>query len=324
MAYLVTGSAGFIGFHTCHKLLDRGEAVVGADVIDDYYDPALKEARLQILLEYPTFTFHRVDIADRKAMEEVAAQHTDVTRILNLAALAGVRYSIVNPYAYTHSNVEGQLVMLEFARNLKQCEHYVYASSSSVYGSNKKQPFSVEDRVDNPVSLYAATKRAGELMAHSYSHLYKFPTTGLRFFTVYGPWGRPDMAAFLFTKAILAGQPITVFNHGDMRRDFTFVDDIVQGILAVAAKPPALPGNLAKVYNIGNHRSEPLMRFISIIEESLGKKANIVYGPMQPGDVKESLADIQPMIDDFGYQPKTTIDEGIPKFVRWYRDFYRP
>ncbi len=323
MAFLVTGAAGFIGFHTCHKLLDRGETVIGADVIDDYYDPALKEARLRILLEYPAFTLHRVDIADRKAMEAVEAQHPDITRIINLAALAGVRYSIVNPYAYTHSNVEGQLVMLEIARNLKQCDHYVYASSSSVYGSNKKQPFSVEDRVDNPVSLYAATKRAGELMAHSYSHLYKFPSTGLRFFTVYGPWGRPDMAAFLFTKAILAGQPITVFNNGDMRRDFTFVDDIVQGILSVAAKPAAAPENLAKVYNIGNHRSEPLMRFISIIEESLGKKADIVYGPMQPGDVKESLADIQPMIDDFGFHPKTTIDEGIPKFVRWYLDYYR-
>jgi len=323
LAFLVTGAAGFIGFHTCHKLLDRGESVVGVDVIDDYYDPALKEARLRILLAYPAFTFHRVDIADRKAMENVVAQHPGITRIINLAALAGVRYSIVNPYAYTHSNVEGQLVMLELARNLKQCEHYVYASSSSVYGSNKKQPFSVEDRVDSPVSLYAATKRAGELMAHSYSHLYKFPSTGLRFFTVYGPWGRPDMAAFLFTKAILAGKPITVFNNGDMRRDFTFVDDIVQGILSVAAKPPAIPGNLAKVYNIGNHRSEPLMRFISILEQSLGKKAAIVYAPMQPGDVKESLADIQPMIDDFGFQPKTTIDEGIPEFVRWYLDFYR-
>jgi UDP-glucuronate 4-epimerase len=323
LAFLVTGAAGFIGFHTCHKLLDRGESVVGVDVVDDYYEPALKEARLRILLEYPAFTLHRVDIADRKAMEAVAAQHPAVTRIINLAALAGVRYSIVNPYAYTHSNVEGQLVMLELARNLKQCEHYVYASSSSVYGSNKKQPFSVEDRVDNPVSLYAATKRAGELMAHSYSHLYKFPSTGLRFFTVYGPWGRPDMAAFLFTKAILAGQPITVFNNGDMRRDFTFVDDIVQGILAVAGKPPAAPDNLAKVYNIGNHRSEPLMRYIALIEESLGKKANIVYAPMQPGDVKESLADIQPMIDNFGFQPKTTIDEGIPKFVRWYLDYYK-
>jgi UDP-glucuronate 4-epimerase len=323
VTYLVTGAAGFIGFHTCRKLLDRGEHVVGVDIVNDYYDPALKEARLALLRQFRGFAFHRADIAERADMENVAASHPDVTRIVHLAAQAGVRYSLINPYSYTRSNVEGQLVMLEFVRHLKSCDHFVYASSSSVYGSNKKLPFSVEDRVDHPVSLYAATKKAGELMAHCYSHLYNIPSTGLRFFTVYGPWGRPDMAAFLFVKAILAGKPITVFNHGDMRRDFTFIDDIVGGILAVADKQPGGPGVPAKIYNIGNHRSEPLTRFISIIEESLGVKAQIVYEPMQAGDVKETYADIQPLVDDFGFQPKTTIDEGVPLFVKWYREFYK-
>jgi UDP-glucuronate 4-epimerase len=323
VAYLVTGAAGFIGFHTCRKLLDRGEAVVGVDNVNDYYDPALKEVRLGLLQQLPGFTFHRADVAHRAAMETVAASHPDITRIIHLAAQAGVRYSLVNPYSYTRSNIEGQLVMLEIARHLPQCDHFVYASSSSVYGSNEKLPFSVDDTVDHPISLYAATKKAGELMAHCYSHLYKIPSTGLRFFTVYGPWGRPDMAAFLFVKAILAGQPITVFNHGDMRRDFTFVDDIVQGVVAVTDKPPAGPRVPAKVYNIGNHRSEPLTRFISIIEESLRMKAQIVYEPMQPGDVKETFADIQPLIDEIGFQPKTTIDEGLPQFVKWYREYYR-
>jgi UDP-glucuronate 4-epimerase len=323
VAYLVTGAAGFIGFHTCLKLLDRGETVVGVDIVNDYYDPALKEARLGILQQYPGFAFHRADIAERVDMEKVAALHPGIARIIHLAAQAGVRYSLINPYSYTRSNIEGQLVMLEFARHLKRCDHFVYASSSSVYGSNEKLPFSVDDRVDHPVSLYAATKKAGELMAHCYSHLYNVPTTGLRFFTVYGPWGRPDMAAFLFVKAILAGKPITVFNHGDMRRDFTFVDDIVEGVLAVAVKQPLGPGVPAKVYNIGNHRSEALTRFISVIEESLGLKAQIVYEPMQPGDVKETYADIQPLIDDFSFQPKTGIDEGIPRFVKWYREFYK-
>jgi UDP-glucuronate 4-epimerase len=322
VAYLVTGAAGFIGFHTCRKLLDRGESVVGVDVVNDYYDPALKEARLAILTQSAAFSFHRVDVADRGAMESVAASHPDITRIIHLAAQAGVRYSLVNPYSYTRSNIEGQLVMLEVARHLPRCDHFVYASSSSVYGSNEKLPFSVDDRVDHPVSLYAATKKAGELMAHCYSHLYNIPSTGLRFFTVYGPWGRPDMAAFLFVKAILSGQPITVFNHGDMKRDFTFVDDIVEGVIAVADKQPTGPGVPAKVYNIGNHRSEPLTRFISLIEDALGRKAQIVYEPMQPGDVKETFADIQPMIDDFGFRPKTSIDDGIPQFVKWYLEFY--
>ena len=323
MAYLITGAAGFIGFHTCRKLLDRGESVVGVDVVNDYYDPALKEARLAILYEYPRFSLHRADIADRAAMEKIAAWHPYVTRIIHLAAQAGVRYSLVNPYSYTRSNIEGQLVMLEIARHLPRCEHFVYASSSSVYGSNKKLPFSVEDRVDQPMSLYAATKRAGELMSHCYSDLYRFPTTGLRFFTVYGPWGRPDSVTYLFVKAILEGKPITVYNQGDMRRNFTYVDDIIEGVLAVAGSTPARSNVPAKIYNLGNNRSEPLTRYISTIEQTLGMKANIEYAPMQPGDIKETLADIQPLIDDFGFEPKTSIEEGVPQFVKWYREFYR-
>ncbi len=324
MTYLVTGAAGFIGMHTCRQLLERGESVIGVDVVNDYYDPTLKEARLRLLQESPSFVFHRADVADRAAMEKIAAEHPEITRIIHLAAQAGVRYSLENPYAYIHSNIDGQVVMLELARHLPHCEHFVYASSSSVYGSNEKLPFSVEDRVDNPISLYAATKKSGELMAHCYSHLYRIPTTGLRFFTVYGPWGRPDMAAFLFTRAMLEGKPIQVFNNGDMRRDFTYIDDIVGGILAVAAHPPAADSAApARVYNIGNHRSEPLVRFISIIEQALGIKAKIAYQPMQPGDVKETFADIQPLRDEIGFHPSTTIDEGIPKFIQWYRDYYK-
>lgn len=324
MNYLVTGAAGFIGFHTSRQLLSRGETVIGIDSLNDYYDPALKQARLDLLSQVPGFVFYHRDIADRPAMERLAANHPEIDRIIHLAAQAGVRYSLTNPYAYTHSNIDGHIVMLELARHLKHCEHFVYASSSSVYGANTKLPFAVEDRVDNPVSLYAATKKAAELMAHSYSHLYGLPTTGLRFFTVYGPWGRPDMSAFLFTKAILEGRPIKVFNNGDMRRDFTYVDDIVGGILAVASSPPAAPAGSPpyKVYNIGNHKSEPLMRFISVIETALGRKAQIEFEPMQPGDVKETFADIGPLRRDFGFAPETSIDEGIPRFINWYRDFY--
>jgi UDP-glucuronate 4-epimerase len=322
MSYLVTGAAGFIGFHVCQRLLQRGEAVIGVDNVNDYYDPSLKEARLAQLSGKPGFQFYRTDIADHYAVEDLAARHPEITRIIHLAAQAGVRYSLVNPYAYTHSNIDGQIAMLEMSRHLKGCEHFVYASSSSVYGANKKLPFAVEDRVDNPVSLYAATKKACELMAHSYSHLYSIPTTGLRFFTVYGPWGRPDMSAFLFVKAILAGKPISVFNNGEMRRDFTYVDDIVSGIVAVSDHIPSGDGPPYRVYNIGNHRSEPLMRMIGLIEESLGKKAEIIFEPMQPGDVKETFADIEALRRDVGFEPSTAIDEGIPKFVRWYRDFY--
>ncbi|WP_158749471.1 NAD-dependent epimerase/dehydratase family protein [Acidobacterium sp. S8] len=322
MPYLVTGAAGFIGFHTCKSLLDRGDRVVGVDVVNDYYDPSLKEARLRLLSEYPNFTFYRSDIADRVEVEKMAAHHPDITRIVHLAAQPGVRYSLQNPYAYTHSNITGQIVMLEMARNLKLCEHFVYASSSSVYGSNTKLPFSVEDRVDHPISLYAATKKSCELMAHCYSHLFQIPTTGLRFFTVYGPWGRPDMSAFLFVKAILDGKPIKVFNNGDMRRDFTYVADIVKGIIAVVDRHPSGSGVPYQIYNIGNHRSESLMRFIGVIEESLGMKANIIFEPIQPGDVKETFADIDLLRKDFGFEPSTSIEEGVPKFVHWYREFY--
>ncbi len=323
MTYLVTGAAGFIGFHTCLRLLGRGEVVVGLDAVNDYYDPALKEARLAILNERPGFTFHRVDISDREAMAGVAVQHPEITRIIHLAAQAGVRYSLINPYAYTRSNIEGHLVMLEFARRLQACEHFVYASSSSVYGTNTKLPFAVEDRVDTPVSLYAATKKANELMAHSYSHLFSIPTTGLRFFTVYGPWGRPDMSAFLFVKAILSGQPIHVFNGGDMRRDFTYIDDIVSGVVAVVDRAPSGEGTPYRLYNIGNHRSEPLTRFISLIEQALGKTAEIIFEPMQPGDVKETFADITAIQRDHGFSPTTNIEQGIPRFVEWYRSYHK-
>lgn len=322
MPYLVTGAAGFIGFHVCRKLLERGEMVIGVDNMNDYYDPSLKEARLAEISGKPGFQFYRLDIADRQAVEEMAQRHPEITRIIHLAAQAGVRYSLVNPYAYTHSNIDGHIVMLELARHLKQCEHFVYASSSSVYGSNTKLPFAVGDQVDHPVSLYAATKKACELMSHAYSHLYSIPTTGLRFFTVYGPWGRPDMSVFLFVKAILAGKPIHVFNHGDMRRDFTYIDDIVDGVLSVANHIPAGSGAPYQIYNIGNHRSEPLPRLISVIESALGRKAEMIFEPMQAGDVKETFADIEALRKDVGFEPKTTIDDGIPQFVRWYKEFY--
>lgn len=322
MPYLVTGAAGFIGFHVCRKLLERGEMVIGVDNMNDYYDPSLKEARLAEISGKPGFQFYRLDIADRQAVEEMAQRHPEITRIIHLAAQAGVRYSLINPYAYTHSNIDGHIVMLELARHLKQCEHFVYASSSSVYGSNTKLPFTVGDQVDHPVSLYAATKKACELMSHAYSHLYSIPTTGLRFFTVYGPWGRPDMSVFLFVKAILAGKPIHVFNHGDMRRDFTYIDDIVDGVLSVANHIPAGSSAPYQVYNIGNHRSEPLPRLISVIESALGRKAEMIFEPMQAGDVKETFADIEVLRKDVGFEPRTTIDEGIPQFVRWYKEFY--
>jgi UDP-glucuronate 4-epimerase len=321
MSYLVTGAAGFIGFHTCQKLLARGEKVVGVDIVNDYYDPTLKEARLAQFEGEKGFTFLRADLAEQDTVDALLTRHGDITHIIHLAAQAGVRYSLINPRAYTRSNIDGTLSMLELARHLPKCQHLAYASSSSVYGSNKKLPFAVEDRVDNPISLYAATKKACELMAHTYSHLFEVPTTGLRFFTVYGPWGRPDMSAFLFLKAILAGEPINVFNHGDMRRDFTFIDDIVAGVLAIADGPPSGKPPY-KVYNIGNHRSEELMRFIGLIEQAAGRKAEINFLPMQPGDVKETYADITPIQEEFGFQPATSIDQGIPRFVEWYRSYY--
>ncbi|TAN56764.1 MAG: SDR family NAD(P)-dependent oxidoreductase [Magnetospirillum sp.] len=324
MTVLVTGAAGFIGYHTCQRLLARGEKVVGVDNLNPYYDVALKELRLSHLARHPGFTYAKVDIADRQAMAEVAAADPGVTAYINLAAQAGVRHSLSAPHDYTHSNVEGLLVMLELARHSGKCRHFVYASSSSVYGANTKLPFSVEDRVDSPVSLYAATKRAGELMSHSYSHLFRIPTTGLRFFTVYGPWGRPDMAAYLFAKAILAGEPIRVFNNGDMRRDFTFIDDIVSGVVGVLDHPPVDNGTTppCNLYNIGNNKSEQLMDFIGLIEASLGKKAIYQFEPMQAGDVKETAADISAIQRDVGFAPTTPISVGVPAFIDWFKQYH--
>ena len=320
MAILLTGAAGFIGMHVAQTLLTRGERVIGVDNANDYYDVALKEARLTRLRTYPEFQFERLDIADQGAITPLA---DGVDRIIHLAAQAGVRYSLTNPQAYERANLAGHLNMLEFARHLGDgLNHLVYASSSSVYGGNTKLPFSVDDQVDNPVSLYAATKKANELMSHAYSHTYGLPQTGLRFFTVYGPWGRPDMSAYIFTSKILAGEPIPVFNHGDMQRDFTYIDDIVAGVLAALDLPPAADAPRHRVYNLGNHRSEPLMRFIGLIEQALGQKAEIDFQPMQPGDVQATYADIDATQRDLGFQPATPIDVGIPKFIAWYREYH--
>jgi len=323
MAVLLTGAAGFIGFHTAEALLERGEQVIGVDNLNDYYDVSLKEDRLARLKQHAGFSIHRIDISDRSAMEALARANPDIDRIVHLAAQAGVRYSLENPYAYVESNLVGQIVVLEVARHLPRMRHLVYASSSSVYGGNTKLPFALEDSVESPVSLYAATKRADELMGHCYSHLYRIPMTGLRFFTVYGRWGRPDMAAFIFTKAILEGQPIQVFNNGDMQRDFTHVTDIVPGILACLDRPPTDSGDAPhKVYNLGNNEPEQLMRFIEVIERSSNHKAEIDFQPMQPGDVKATYADIEASQRDFGFSPKTSIDEGLPDFVEWYREYH--
>jgi UDP-glucuronate 4-epimerase len=325
MTVLVTGAAGFIGYNTCQRLLGRGERVVGVDNLNAYYDVGLKELRLSKLRQHAGFTFCKADIADREAMAEVARQNPDITAYINLAAQAGVRHSLSAPHDYTRANVEGHLVMLELARNSGKCRHFVYASSSSVYGANTKLPFSVDDRVDTPISLYAATKRAGELMSHSYSHLFRVPTTGLRFFTVYGPWGRPDMAAYLFATAIIRGEPIKVFNNGDMRRDFTYIDDIVSGVVGVLDNPPADDGALPpyRLYNIGNNNSEHLMDFIGLIEGALGKKAVYQFEPMQPGDVKETYADISAIRNDVGFAPTTPISVGIPRFIEWFKEYHK-
>jgi UDP-glucuronate 4-epimerase len=320
MSVLVTGAAGFIGYHVAEALLARGEAVIGMDSINDYYDVRLKEARLARLRRHNAFIFHRVDIADPKAIDAALTDKAAIDRIVHLAAQAGVRYSLTNPFAYAHANILGHLGILELGRQLPRLQHLVYASSSSVYGGNIKLPFAVEDRVDHPVSLYAATKKADELISHSYSHLFAMPQTGLRFFTVYGPWGRPDMALYLFTEAILAGRPITVFNHGDMKRDFTYIDDIVAGVLASLDRPPSGPAP-HRVYNIGNNRSEPLLRLIEVLEHALGKKAIKEFAPMQPGDVKESFADITAIQRDTGFAPTTPIDVGVPRFTAWYKDY---
>ena len=331
MALLVTGVAGFIGSFVATALLERGEQVLGIDNLNDYYDPALKQARLERLGAAPgnAFTFAKVDFGDQEALEAFAAPHR-FDRIVHLGAQAGVRYSMVNPQAYVRSNLMGQINMLELARH-REVEHFVYASSSSVYGGNESLPFKVEERVDHPISLYAATKKADELMSESYAHLYRVPMTGLRFFTVYGPWGRPDMAMWIFTKALFEGRPLTIFNGGDMRRDFTYIDDIVRGVLACVDGPPADDGTAKAggskaphaIYNIGNHRSEELMRMVSLLEQATGKTAALDLQPMQPGDVKDTFADISAIQRDHGFRSTTAIDQGIPRFVEWFRQYHR-
>lgn len=322
---LVTGAAGFIGFHVARQLLADGRRVVGLDNLDDYYDPALKQSRLDILLAEPRFEFVKADIADRSAIATLFAAHK-FADVIHLAAQAGVRHSIDHPHAYADANLEGFINVLEGCRH-NGCRHLIYASSSSVYGNNSKLPFSVEDRTDQPVSLYAATKKANELMAHCYSHLYRLPVTGLRFFTVYGPWGRPDMAMYLFTKAIVEGKPIQLFNHGKMRRDFTHVTDIVRGILKLVDLVPQAssePGSVpARLYNIGNNRPEELMHVVSLLEKELGRTARKEMLPMQPGDVWETFADIDELTRDTGFRPSTSIEDGVRDFVAWYRDHYK-
>lgn len=330
MTTLITGAAGFIGYHLAARLLASGEAVIGVDNVNDYYDPKLKRDRLADLKARAGngFSFIEADFADHAALDAALAPH-NFDRIAHLGAQAGVRYSIDNPRAYVQSNLVGHLNLLEVARGRQV--PMVYASSSSVYGGNETLPFRVEDRVDHPLSLYAATKKADELMSETYAHLYRIPLTGLRFFTVYGPWGRPDMAMWLFTKAILAGEPIKVFNQGDMRRDFTYIDDIVTGVVATLDNPPSddgLPkagGSVAphRLYNIGNHRSEGLMRMIDLIEAACGRTAVRELHPMQDGDVPETYADISAIQSDLGFNPTTTIDDGIPEFVRWYRGYHK-
>ncbi|HSV74782.1 MAG TPA: NAD-dependent epimerase [Chthonomonadales bacterium] len=330
---LLTGAAGFIGFHTASRLLDRGERVLGVDNLNAYYDVSLKEARLRRLCERDGFAFERLDVANGSAMETLFARERP-DRVVHLAAQAGVRYSLQNPHAYVEANLVGFMNILEGCRH-HGVRHLVYASSSSVYGANTTTPFSVHQNVDHPVSLYAATKKSNELMAHCYSHLYGLPTTGLRFFTVYGPWGRPDMALFLFTRAILAGEPIDVYNHGRMRRDFTYIDDIVEGVLRtldrVPEPDPAWSGNRPdpassrgpyRVYNIGNHRPVDLLHFIEVVEEALGRKAALNLLPMQPGDVPETCADVEDLRRDVGFHPDTPVEVGVGRFVEWYRSYY--
>ncbi len=325
MAVIVTGAAGFIGFHVAAVLLGRGETVLGVDNLNAYYDPALKEARLAQLRNYDTFRFHRIDVADKAAMFALVDANPQVDRVVHLAAQAGVRYSLDDPWAYVDANIHGQLTVMEACLRLPRCRHLVYASSSSVYGGNTKLPFAVEDPVDRPISIYAASKRATELFAETYAHLHRLPMTGLRFFSVYGPWGRPDMAAYLFTDAILHDRPIDVFNAGDMRRDFTYIDDIVAGVLAALERPPADGGPEAqphRIYNLGNHASEDLNRFIGLIEAACGRPAQRIPKGMQPGDVRATYADIESARRDLGFRPATPIDTGLARFVAWYRDYH--
>ena len=331
---LVTGVAGFIGFHTATRLLERGERVIGLDNVNDYYDVRLKKARLAKLKPFKQFSFTKTDLADRVKMRRLFAMQP-IAKVVHLAGQAGVRYSLVNPHAYTDSNIEGFLNILEGCRHAK-VEHLVYASSSSVYGGNTQMPFSIHDNVDHPVSLYAASKKANELMAHCYAHLYRIPCTGLRFFTVYGPWGRPDMSLFIFTKAILEGKPIEVYNHGKMRRDFTYIDDIVEGVIRTLDHPatpnpswsgdkpdPGTSAAPARIYNVGNHQPVELLYFIEVLERALGKKAVKKLLPIQPGDVPATYADVEDLTRDVGFAPATPIEEGIARFVKWYREFYK-
>jgi len=332
--YLVTGTAGFIGYHVAERLLARGDEVTGLDNVNDYYDVRLKQARMARLEGKPGYDFIKLDVSDREGMAHVFAERKPEV-VIHLAAQAGVRYSLTNPHAYVQSNIAGFMNILEGCRH-RMVRHLVYASSSSVYGGNTRQPFSIHDNIDHPVSLYAVSKKANELMAHTYSHLYNIPTTGLRFFTVYGPWGRPDMAMFLFTKAILEGKPIDVFNHGKMRRDFTYIDDIVEGIVRtadhVAAPNPEYssdtpdPGTSSapyRVYNIGNDNPVELMDMIGVLEGVLGRKAEKRLLPLQAGDVPATWADVEDLTRDVGFKPATPIDEGIRRFVAWYKDFYQ-
>ena len=330
---LITGAAGFIGFHLAERLLDSGCHVTGVDNLNPYYDVRLKEARLAKLTPFEKFEFHKIDLSDKKGLEKIFG-NTSFDVVVNLAAQAGVRYSLTNPNAYVDSNIAGFVNILECCRH-NNVKHLVFASSSSVYGANTKMPFSVHDNVDHPVSLYAASKKSNELMAHTYSHLFQLPCTGLRFFTVYGPWGRPDMALFLFTKAILAGKPIKVFNHGRMKRDFTYIDDIVEGVIRVMgrlpepnpkwsgdAPDPATSYAPYKLYNIGNNNPVKLMEFIAAIEKALGKKAKKEFLDLQPGDIPATYANIDNLIKDVGFQPKTPIKTGIERFIAWYKDYY--
>jgi len=332
---LVTGAAGFIGFHTARRLLERGEEVVGLDNLNTYYDPGLKAARLELLAQYPAFRFVKADIADRGTMDELFGAEK-FQRVVHLAAQAGVRYSLINPHAYVQSNITGFLHVIEGCRH-SGVEHLVYASTSSVYGANTRMPFSERQNVDHPLTLYAATKKSNELMAHSYSSLYGLPTTGLRFFTVYGPWGRPDMALFLFTKNILAGTPIDVFNGGHHQRDFTYIDDIVQGVVAAVdhvaqpnpnwdsdAPDPATGSVPYKIYNIGNQRPVALLRYIEELEQCLGLRARKNLLPMQPGDLPDTFADVEALARDVGYRPSTDLESGVKRFVEWYLGYYHP
>lgn len=334
MKYLVTGAAGFIGFHVTQRLLDAGHQVIGIDNLNDYYDVNLKKARLELVNNHPEFTFIKIDLADREGIASLFREQR-FQRVIHLAAQAGVRYSLENPLAYADANLIGHLNILEGCRH-NQVEHLLYASSSSVYGLNRKLPFSTDDSVDHPVSLYAATKKANELMSHTYSHLYGIPTTGLRFFTVYGPWGRPDMALFKFTRAILAGESIDVYNNGEMRRDFTYIDDIAESILrlqdiipqpdenwTVETGNPASSSAPYRVYNIGNSQPVMLMDYIKALENALGQTATKNMLPMQPGDVLDTSADTSALYKAIGYKPQTAVAEGVARFVAWYRDFYQ-